>query len=238
MFVGETGVDRVVQRACELMMQSGSDDPEAVRKLGGVPLDMVQRHINLWFSVSEDLFGSEISSNAAEFFAAGLKGRYKEAQHEDHIALEQRYEMQVPGDDGRLVTASIPMRNAMNEVLRDQYVADCQRAVDKWNRTIERVLGERGAAHRLRLPSRRFHRNIGTYGMNAGHHFDPDGNAISAATFAEQRSRWLPGVEDRAYLQEIQKPVLEPGKIAGWVAPPTRGINGQPFEFEYVRHGT
>ncbi len=238
MFVGETGVDRVVQRAAELMLQSGSDDPEAVRKLGGVPLDMLQRHLNLWFSVSEDLFGSEISSNAADFFASGLKGRYKEAQYEDHIALDKHYDLPVPGEDGRLASTSVPLRNAMNEVLRDQYVADCQRAVDKWNRTIERVLGERGAAHRLRLPHRRFHRNIGAYSMAAGYHFDPDGNPITAAEFAAQRGRWLPGPEDRAYLQEIQKPVLEPGKIAGWVAPPARGINGQPFEFEYVRHGT
>jgi benzoyl-CoA 2,3-dioxygenase component B len=72
--------------------------------------------------------------------------------------------------------------------------------------------------------------------MPAGHHFDTEGNAISAATFAEQRGRWLPSPEDRAYLKEIQKPVTEPGKIANWVAPPARGINGQPFEFEYVRH--
>jgi benzoyl-CoA 2,3-epoxidase subunit B len=236
MFVGETGVDRVVQRACELMLQAGSDDPEAVHKLGGVPLDMLQRHLNLWFSVSEDLFGSEISSNAADFFASGLKGRYKEAQYDDHIALDKSYELTAPGDDGRLVKTSVPLRNAMNEVLRDQYVADCQRAVDKWNRTIERVLGERAAGHKLRLPSRRFHRHIGAYSMPAGHHFDPDGNPISAAAFAEQTRGWLPTPEDRAYLKEIQKPVLEPGKIAGWVAPPARGINGQPFEFEYVRH--
>jgi len=236
MFVGETGVDRVVQRACELMLQAKSDDPEAVRKLGGVPLDMLQRHLNLWFSVSEDLFGSEISSNAADFFASGLKGRYKEAQYEDHIALDKSYELTAPGEDGRLVTTNVPLRNAMNEVLRDQYVADCQRAVDKWNRTIERVLGERAAGHKLRLPSRRFHRQIGAYSMPAGHHFDPDGNPISATAFIEQARSWLPTAEDRAYLKEIQKPVLEPGKIANWVAPPARGINGQPFEFEYVRH--
>jgi len=236
MFVGETGVERVVQRACELMVLSASDDPEAIRKLGGIPLEMIQRHINLWFSVSEDLFGSEISSNAADFFASGLKGRYKETQYEDHSALNKSYELTVPGEGGRLSTTSVPLRNAMNEVLRDQYVADCQRAVDKWNRTIDRVLGERATGHKLRLPSRRFHRQIGTYSMPAGNHFDLDGTPISAAAFAEQRSRWLPTPEDRAYLKEIQQPVTEPGKIAGWVAPPARGINGQAFEFEYVRH--
>jgi benzoyl-CoA 2,3-dioxygenase component B len=31
------------------------------------------------------------------------------------------------------------------------------------------------------------------------------------------------------------QPVHEPGKMANWVAPPRRGINGQALEFEYVR---
>jgi benzoyl-CoA 2,3-dioxygenase component B len=236
MFVGETGVDRVVQRTAELMRDTGRDDKEAVMQQGGIPMDMLQRHLNLWFSVSEDLFGGEISSNAAEYFAAGLKGRYKEAGYEEHIALSDRYDMTVPESVGKLVTQKVPLRNAMNEVLRDQYVADCQRAVDKWNRTIERVLGPRAAAHKLRLPHRRFHRNVGIYAMPAGHYFDLDGNPISASEFEQQRTSCLPTDEDRAYVQALMRPVTEPGKIAGWIAPPARGINGQPFAFEYVRH--
>ncbi len=234
MFVGETGVDRVVQRTAELMRDSGSLDPEAVMKLGGIPLDNIQRHINLWFSVSEDLFGSEISSNAAESFAAGIKGRYKEAGYEDHVGLSATYEMTVH-EGGTLKTQQVPLRNAMNEILRDQYVADCQRAVDKWNRTLERILGPRAAHHKLRLPHRRFHRHVGLYSMAAGHFFDIDGNAISASEFAAQRDRHLPTEKDRAYVQALLQRVAEPGKIAGWIAPPARGINGLPFEFEYVR---
>jgi benzoyl-CoA 2,3-dioxygenase component B len=236
MFVGETGVDRVVQRTCEVMKELGSDDPAVVMKGGVIPLEMIQRHVNLWFSLSEDLFGGEISSNAAEFFAAGLKGRYKEAQYTDHVALTASYEMPVPGDDGKLQVQNVPLRNAMNEVLRDNYVADCQRACDKWNRTIDRVLGERGAQHHLKLPSRRFHRHIGVYAMTSGRYFDPDGNPLSADAFEASRARWLPSAADRAYIKELQKPVYERGKIAGWVAPPARGINGQPFDFEYVKY--
>lgn len=236
MFVGETGVDRVVQRACELMKETGSDDPEAVIKAGGIPLDMVQRHLHLWFSLSEDLFGGEISSNAAEFFAAGLKGRYKEDSYSEHSGLNQFYEMPVPSEGGKIVMTQVPLRNAMNEVLRDGYVADCQRAVDKWNRTIERQLGDRGAAFKLSLPSRRFHRHIGIYGMNSDNYFDPSGNPISKGEFDSNRSKWLPTETDRVYLQQIMRGVTEPGKIAGWIAPPARGINSRPFEFEYVRH--
>jgi benzoyl-CoA 2,3-dioxygenase component B len=223
MFVGETGVDRMVTRSCELLKQ-GPD----VRKLGGIDLPTLQKYLNLWFSLSEDLFGGEISSNAADFFATGLKGRYKEAQYEDHKATDGMYKMSVV-EDGRLVEKDIPLRTAMNEVLRDNYVEDCQRAVDKWNRTIER---SGGGDFRFKLPSRRFHRNQGIY---AGLHFDPEGRVISAEEWQKRRDEWLPSAADIEYIESLMKPVYEPGKIANWIAPPTRGINGQPFEFQYVR---
>jgi benzoyl-CoA 2,3-epoxidase subunit B len=221
MFVGETGVDRVVTRTCELM-KTGE-----VRKQGGVDLPTLQKYLNLWFSLSEDLFGGEISSNAADFFAAGLKGRYKESQFPDHKALEGTYRMTVV-ENGGLVEKDIPIRTAMNEILRDNYVEDCQRAVNKWNRTIEGA----GFSERLRLPHRRFHRQQGIY---AGLHFDVEGKPLDAATWAARKDEWLPSAADAAYVETLMKPCTEPGKIAGWVAPPTRGINGQPFEYEYVR---
>jgi benzoyl-CoA 2,3-dioxygenase component B len=235
MFVGETGVGRVIERSCQLLKELGTDDPDAVRAAGGIPLSMIQRFINLWFSLSEDLFGGEISSNAADFFASGLKGRYKEANYEDHVALTSAYNMEVPGEDGGLTTQEVPLRTAMNEVLRDQYVEDCQRAVDKWNRTIERTLGDQGKDLRMRLPSRRFHRHIGLYGMGSGHRFDPDGRRISPEAFEANRGRWLPSAEDRAYVKGLMTPVYGRGQIASWVAPPARGIGGNPFDFEYVR---
>src|SRR5688572_21744802 len=75
MFVGETGVQRVVQRTCELMRQDPNED---ATKLGGIDLPTIQKYINLWYSVSADLFGGEISTNAATYFAAGLKARDRE----------------------------------------------------------------------------------------------------------------------------------------------------------------
>jgi benzoyl-CoA 2,3-dioxygenase component B len=224
MFVGETGIDRMVQRSAELTLKSGGD----ARSLGAIDLPTLQKYLNLWFSLSEDLFGGEISSNAADFFAAGLKGRYKEAQYEDHKALDASYRMTVLEND-RLVEKEIPLRTAMNEVLRDNYVEDCQRAVDKWNRTLERA----GVSDfRFRLPNRRFHRHQGIY---AGASFDVDGAPISADQLEARRHEWLPSPSDVEYIESLMQPVTEPGKIAGWIAPPTRGINGQPFEFEYVR---
>jgi benzoyl-CoA 2,3-dioxygenase component B len=217
MFVGETGVDRVVARTCELMKQDPNGD---ARAQGGVDLPTIQKFINLWFSLSLDLFGGEISSNAAEFFATGLKGRFKESQYEDHVALSATYRL---GDE------DVPLRNAMNEVLRDGYVDDCQRAVDKWNRTIERS----GATElRLRLPDRRFHRHIG---LHANQPYDIDGKRIEQAEWDRQRGAWLPDEKDKQYVASLMQLVHERGKIAQWIAPPPKGINGQSFDFEYVK---
>src|SRR5687767_15076385 len=77
MFVGETGVGRIVQRTCELMRQHKTDD---VRKVGGIDLPTLQKYLNFHCSVSLDLFGSEISTNAANFYTNGLKGRFEESK--------------------------------------------------------------------------------------------------------------------------------------------------------------
>jgi benzoyl-CoA 2,3-dioxygenase component B len=115
----------------------------------------------------------------------------------------------------------------MNEVLRDAYVEDCQKALDQWNRRLEPI----GA--KLMLPSRRFHRHQGTF---AGRPFDVEGREISTEAFARRRDEWLPSASDKAYVQSIMaRPVLEPGRFASWIAPPAKGINGQPLDFHYVR---
>lgn len=231
MFVGETGLIRVVQRACELMKKSPNEDARAE---GGIDLPTVQRYMNFWYSVSLDLFGGEISSNAATFFASSLKGRAKEEGYEDHRAVEGVYPMDVPVGAGGSVSGwrreDVPLRNAMNEVLRDEYVIDSQRGIDKMNRVIE----EAGYSFRLKLPSRRFHRKAGIY---AGLHFDVEGNALTAEEWERRRHEWLPSEADEAYVQSLmQKPVYDPKQMAHWIAAPQRGIKGKPVDFEYVRH--
>jgi benzoyl-CoA 2,3-dioxygenase component B len=224
MFVGESGVERIVQRTAELMQQDKNED---VTNQGGIPLDMVQRYLNLWFALSLDLFGGEISSNAASFFADGLKGRYKEDSYDEHQALSQHYRMAVPRD-GAVVEEDVPLRNAMNEVLRDAYVEDCQRGVDRWNKHLEKA----GLQARLRLPSKRFYRHIGLY---ADLPFDMDGRRLERSEWTRRRGEWLPTDEDRAYVATLQKAVRDPAQIANWIGKPARGIKGHPFEYEYVR---
>ncbi len=222
MFVGDTGINRTVKRTAQLMKQGD------VRELGGIPLDVIQRYINFWFSYSLDLFGGEISSNSADFFAAGLKGRYKEQeQYEDHVIVDQNFTMTVV-DGGQLKEREVPLRNALNEVLRGEYIKDCEKGLARWSKT----LSEEGISERLYLPNPRFHRHLGEF---AGHYFDIEGNLITEAEFEKRKSEWLPTIEDREYVRSLMHPVTQPGKIAGWIAPPTSGVKGKPFEFEYVR---
>ena len=230
LFVGETGVGRVVKRTAQLMKQGGveGDPGDGVRARGGIPLDIIQRYINFWFSYSLDLFGGEISSNSADFFAAGLKGRYKEREkYQDHVAATDTFTLNVV-EDGQLRTREVPLRNALNEVLRGEYVADCERAMARWNK----FLADEGVEAQLYLPSTRFHRHVGEF---AGHHFDIHGNLTGAQEFEARRAEWLPTIEDREYVRSLMHPVTEPGKIANWIAPPNAGIKGKPFEFEYFR---
>lgn len=225
LFVGETGVGRVVQRTAELMKEANSED---IQSLGGIPLNIIQKYINYWFSYSLDLFGGEISSNSADFFAAGLKGRYKEQnKYEDHIGKEGFFPIPVI-EDGKIIEREVPLRNALNEVLREEYISDCERAMRRWNK----YLNDAGVDAQLYLSNKRFHRHVGEY---ANHFFDIEGNLITEEEFENRKDEWLPTLEDREYVQSLMIPVTEPGKIAGWISPPMSGIKGKSFEFEYVR---
>ena len=229
MFVGETGVLRILDRTAAMMKEHGVSHVDDVRKLGLLDLPTMQRYLNLWYSLSLDLFGGEISSNAASFFATGLKGRAKEEQYEDHRALEGVYAMDVP-KGGSIVREEVPLRNAMNEILRDEYVADCQRGLDKWNRTI----ASHGIDFQLVLPSRRFHRHVG---ICADVCADPSGALISKDEFEKRKDEWLPTDADKAYVKSLmQKPIWDPKQMANWIAAPKQGIKGRPVDFEYVRH--
>jgi benzoyl-CoA 2,3-dioxygenase component B len=222
--VGETGLMRVVRRTAELSKAHPGKD---VRSLGGVDLPTLQRVINFWYTYSLDLFGGEISSNAAEFFGTSLKGRYQEDKRPEHTAMEQSKVIPVV-EEGRLVDKEVPLRNALNEVLRDDYVEDCERALRRWNHELEKA----GIEERLALPSRRFHRHQGEYSR---HLFDPQGEPITEAEFQAKKAQWLPSESDLAYLKSLMVPVHDVGRIANWIAAPARGVHGKPFEFEYVK---
>lgn len=231
MFVGETGVQRIVERTAQAMKEAGIEDPtdvERVRALGVIDLPLVQKKINLHFSLTLDLFGNEVSTNAANAFNAGLKGRYREDRIEDdHRLLESSYPV-LRLKDGRIVEEQVPALSALNMRLRDDYVVDCEAGVSRWNRVLEKA----NISFRLKLPHIAFNRRIGEF---AGAHVTPEGEVVDAVTWAARRDAWLPSADDGLFLEGLMQPSFAPGLYASWIAPPKAGIDGKPGEFEYVK---
>ena len=231
MFVGETGVGRVIQRTCEAMKEAGIEDPydiDRIRDLGVIDLPTIQKKLNLHYTLSLDLFGSEISTNAANAFNAGIKGRYQEVKiADDHRLTNATYPV-VQVVDGKIIRTEVPALSAINMRLRDDYTNDAAGGVGRWNTIIEKT----GIKFEMKLPHGGFHRQIGVFGAVK---IDPDGNLLTEAEWQARKNEWLPTKADGDFIQSLMKPQWEPGKYAGWIAPPRVGIDNKPGDFEYVQ---
>jgi len=231
MFVGDTGIRRIVERTCAAMREAGIEDPtdiERVRALGVIDLPTLQKKANLHFSLTLDLFGNEISTNAANAFNAGLKGRYREDRlADDHRLLNDTYPV-LRHRDGALVEEHVPALSSLNMRLRDDYVGDCAGGMTRWNKVIEAA----GYDVRLRLPAVVFNRRIGEFG---GIHADTEGRMLTDTEWTARRETMLPSADDNAYIDSLMRPAHAPGAFAGWIAPPKVGIDNKPGDFEYVK---
>jgi benzoyl-CoA 2,3-epoxidase subunit B len=225
MFVGTTGVQRVVRRSAQLAAEHGTDD---LWQYGAIPLAVIQKYLNFQFSVSLDLFGSETSSNVAGYYTAGLKGRWMETRRrDDHLLADAT--MEVPVLDGDAVgSRTVPLLTALNLDLRNEYVEDCGRGLRKWNAELENA----GLQQRLTLPHDGFNRRVGSF---AGTHISPAGDVLTSAEWDRQAAGWLPSDDDRAGVAGLMHGHYEPGEFAGWISPPSVGINELPVEYDYVR---
>ena len=223
MFVGATGLGRVVQRTVDLMKEHDTED---VRPHGGIDVETLQRYLNFHYSVSLDLFGAETSSNAANYFASGLKGRFQEERRDDDHQLRDAVRPVPTVVDGAVGERDVPALSALNETLRDDYVADCAKGVDRWNRTLAQVGAE------LRASARRLQPAVGAF---AGRHVSPDGRLVDDERgWRIVRRGCRPAATSTSCARSCGQST-EPGRMAGWVAPPATGVNGKPVEFEYVR---
>jgi benzoyl-CoA 2,3-epoxidase subunit B len=224
MMVGTTGVDRVVERTAQLMTEHDSDE---VAALGAIPLDVIQKYLNFHYSVSLDLFGGETSTNVANYYTAGLKGRWMEDRRKDDHRLTDdaiQVDALVDGGIGQREVAALV---GLNTDLRREYIDDCRGGVKRWNKILE----DAGLPARLALPHVAFNRKVGAF---AEIEVAPDGRALSADEWAREKGRYLPTDVDKAHVRSLMQPVHERGKIASWIAPPRNGINGKPFDYDYV----
>ncbi|HEY4019609.1 MAG TPA: benzoyl-CoA 2,3-epoxidase subunit BoxB [Pseudonocardiaceae bacterium] len=224
MFVGTTGVDRVVERTVQVMQELDTDD---VVPHGAIPLNVIQKYLNFHYSVSLDLFGSETSTNVANYFTAGLKGRWSEERRKDDHVLTSDSIMVDAVNEGEISQTEVAALVGLNTDLRGEYISDCQNGVNRWNKILE----EHGMPQRLYLPSVAFNRRVGAF---TGIEATPGGERISPEEWELRKNQWLPTDVDKAHVRSLMRPVYERGKIAAWIAPPRQGINGKPFDYDYV----
>jgi benzoyl-CoA 2,3-dioxygenase component B len=229
MMVGTTGIDRMVERTAQLMVAGDTDEVAAA---GAIPLPVIQKYLNFHYSVSLDLFGGETSTNVANYYTAGLKGRWLEGRRKDDHQLASDSIMVDALADAASGEQSIGQTEVsalvgLNTDLRREYIHDCQGGVNRWNK----ILADAGLPQRLRLPHVAFNRRVGVFG---GIEAAPDGQLLSAGDWAGRVGEWLPTEVDKTFVRSLMRPVHERGKIASWIAPPRSGINGRPFDYEYV----
>jgi benzoyl-CoA 2,3-dioxygenase component B len=231
MFVGESGIARTIQRTCEAMKAAGIEDPDdiaRVRALGVIDLPLIQKKLNMHYPLTLDLFGAEISTNSANYYNAGLKGRFQETKIDDDHKLTNATYPVLKLIDGKIVEEAVPALTALNMRLRDDYTEDCARGVERWNKIIDKI----GVKFRLELPHVSFNRQIGEFrDINA----TPKGVLIPAAEWARTREQYIPSRDDLTFLGSLMVKVHEPGKFAGWIAPPKIGIDNKTGDFEYVQ---
>ena len=231
MFVGETGVGRTIQRTCEAMKAAGIEDPNEISKirdLGVIDLPTMRKKLNLHYTLSLDLFGQEVSTNAANAFNAGIKGRFREHRLDDDHRLGGATYPVCQLIDGEIRVVDAPALTAINMRLRDDYTRDAGGGVERWNKIIEKA----GVKFELKLPHEGFNRRIGVF---AGKPINPEGRLIDGKTLDDNVANWLPSKADGDYIQSLMKPCYEPGKFASWIAPPKVGIDNKPGDFEYVK---
>jgi benzoyl-CoA 2,3-epoxidase subunit B len=225
MMVGTTGVDRVVERTAQVMVENETDD---VAALGVIPLPVIQKYLNFHYSVSLDLFGSETSTNVANYYTAGLKGRWlEERRRDDHQLTSDSIMVDSLTDDGEIGHTEVSALTGLNTDLRREYIADCEGGVKRWNR----ILAGAGLPQRLSLPHSAFNRKVGAF---SGIEASPGGEVLTAGQWQQRKGGWLPTDTDKTFVRSLMRPVHERGKIAAWIAPPRQGINGQPFDYDYV----
>ena len=231
MFVGETGVGRVIQATLDAMKKANITDPNDignVRDLGVIDLPTIQKKLNLHYTLSLDLFGQEVSTNAANAFNAGIKARFMEHRIDDDHRLEESVYDVTNIVDGKIVRQEVPALTAVNMRLRDDYVRDAAGGVGRWNKAIKKA----GVDFELVVPHEAFHRQIGVFNAIKA---DPQGNIITEAEWESGKDAWLPTKDDGTFVESLMKPCYEPGEYASWIAAPKIGIDNKPGDFEFVK---
>jgi benzoyl-CoA 2,3-dioxygenase component B len=147
-----------VQRTVEVMREHDTAD---VGGLGAIPLPVIQKYLNFHYSVSLDLFGGETSTNVANYYTAGLKGRWSEDRRpDDHKLTDDAMMVEALVDAGNgqqsIGELEVAALTGLNTDLRRQYINDCRGGVNRW-RSGSSCRTSRSTAGWARSPASRPH---------------------------------------------------------------------------------
>ena len=220
-----------LRRRCARPASTIPTDIERVRALGVIDLPTLQKKANLHFSLTLDLFGNEISTNAANAFNAGLKGRYHEDQTDRRPRADRR-DLSGAAAEGRRDRArggagAVGAEHAAARRLRRRRQCRRRRC---WNRVLERAglrVPPASAACRVQPPHRRVRR-------------DPRRSrrqpAVETSSGRRGAETMLPSADDDALRREPDAAgARDRALMRPWIAPPRIGIDNKPGDFEYVK---
>jgi benzoyl-CoA 2,3-dioxygenase component B len=151
----------------------------------------------------------------------------EDRRRDDHKLASDAIMVDALTSEGEIGRSEVAALTGLNTDLRREYIADCQSGMNRWNK----ILADAGLPQRLKLPHIAFNRKVGAF---AGIEASPDGEKLTPQEWEQRSTAWLPTEVDKTYIRSLMQPVYERGKIAAWIAPPRHGINGQPFDYDYV----
>jgi len=156
-------------------MRFGHLGVKRVMKQGVIPVEIMQKLLNKWFTCALDLFGKDASSTAIWTYVWGLKSRFNEHKNPPIEEVD---------------------RLQLNEMSRSAYAREVQGLIDQINRT-----AKPGSAT-LVLPSTKFNRKIGEF---AEQPYSASGELLSAEAYQKHLEQALPTEKDYATLDAIFK---------------------------------
>ena len=162
MFVGETGVTRVIQRTCEAMKEAGIDDPNdiaAVRKLGVIDLPTIQKKAQPAFLADARPVRQRDLDQCRQRVPCRPQGPLPRGPAQGRSSTRRATPIRCCGwSTARSQNEDAPALSALNMRLRDDYVNDCnvgRRPLEQGDRGARHSVPDQAAARRVPPPHRR-----------------------------------------------------------------------------------
>ncbi|MEQ8768766.1 MAG: hypothetical protein RL885_32975 [Planctomycetota bacterium] len=220
-------------------LRSGQQGFERMCAAGKLPIDLLQKYVNLFAPLGYDLHGGERSTNALIYYKLGLKGFYP-SQHDylerpareafdPHLFNDLVHRERNNRDYGyKFVDLNLegPAEDINKELLNGITVTFYKRALESHFEKFNELIRQNYPAGtpELVLPSIRFHRDRPS--IYAGEYYDIHGRPIeSKAEYQRYLEENLPSEKDKARLEEVFAE-------SDWLAPPELDVYKTPTKVQ------